>query len=113
MKSNLLNKHFLKTGESLSLATCMKSMGGQNEPIIEYFQKTSSKTDDSVSIVEENCKKSDEDMQKHEALLEGIVKDYQALYFMNKQLNGRVIVLKKEYFKGMLLLEDKILQLFT
>lgn len=87
-------------------------MEGQSKPVIDYFEKTSPKVGESVALIYLNIKSSEEDLEKHEALLEGITKDYNALYFMNKQLNSRVIVLKQEYLKGMILIEDRIARLF-
>jgi hypothetical protein len=40
MKSNLLNNHFLKTGESLSIANVFKIIEGSKEAIIKHFEKT-------------------------------------------------------------------------
>lgn len=59
-----------------------------------------------------NQDKSQADMELHEALIEGIQKDYQTLLLVNKELNNKSNILKKGHLKNILALEDKILQLY-
>lgn len=113
MKSNLLNKHFLKTGEALSIANVFKVLGSSNVEIINYFQKSSPKIDEKVQAIEDNCKKSEDDIEIHENLLDDIVKDYKTLLNTNTQLKGKAIILQKGFMYRILYLEDKILALFT
>jgi len=50
-------------------------------------------------------------MEFHEALLDGIQKDYKTLLLVNTELNNKSNILKKGYLKYILHLEDTILQL--
>lgn len=83
MKSNLLNKHFLKTGESLSIANVITIIGSSKEAIYEQFQKTQPKAYEKIQTIEDNCKKSEDGLEIHEQLIEGIVKDYKTLLNTN------------------------------
>lgn len=95
MVSNLINQHFLSTGESLTLANVMKIIGGQKDTCIDDYNKSIPKVDEALTTIESNCKKSEEDMEKHEQLLEGVIKDYKSLLNINTQLKNTAITLQR------------------
>lgn len=64
-----------------------------------------------MEAIDANQEKSQADMEFHEALLDGIQKDYKTLLLVNTELNNKSNILKKGYLKYILHLEDTILQL--
>lgn len=64
-----------------------------------------------METIDANQEKSQTDMEFHEALLDGIQKDYKTLLLVNTELNNKANILKKGYLKYLLSLEDTILQL--
>jgi len=78
----------------------------------QYDNTYESKFVKPVETIDANQEKSQADMELHEALIEGIQKDYQTLTLVNKELNNKSNILKKGYLKYILSLEDKILQLY-
>jgi hypothetical protein len=80
--------------------------------MIQYDKTFESKFVKPMETIDANEEKSRADLELHDALIEGIQKDYQTLLLVNKELNNKSNILKKGYLKYILSLEDKILQLY-
>lgn len=112
MKSDLINKLFLKDGEGTSIGAQLWGPDPIND-MLKLIDADFKAIDEAEKQMNDDATKSEESMKTHEKLLEGIERDYKMMTSIDTQLQNKGLRLKKRLMNYILHLEDKILQTFS